>query len=174
MWNKSPCLIFGIIFKEKCFSCCILLIDQISLPGCLYFMRYWAICLLQLFVNQVVTSWILKLTYLSNWAVIHFSNEFLKDFQLLKIKSDLRLRLQFNKTQFFPASIVRTVPYVKACTDLFQQWLENDFQYLEIRDNEMMRMRDLSATLPDKNFWILRICNKKSQEALASFWCLYC
>ena len=39
----------------------ILLTDQISLPGCLYFLRYWAICVLQWFVNQVVTSWILKL-----------------------------------------------------------------------------------------------------------------
>ena len=40
----------------------ILLTDQISLPACLYFLRYWAICVLQLFDNQVVTSWILKLT----------------------------------------------------------------------------------------------------------------
>ena len=34
----------------------------ISLPSCLYFSRYWAICAWQLFVKQVVTSWILKLT----------------------------------------------------------------------------------------------------------------
>ena len=32
------------------------------LPGDIYFVRYWAICVLQLFVNQVVTSRILKLT----------------------------------------------------------------------------------------------------------------
>ena len=32
------------------------------LSGCLYFVRYWTICVLQLLVNQVVTSWILKLT----------------------------------------------------------------------------------------------------------------
>ena len=37
----------------------VLLTGQISLPGCL---RYWAIYVLQLFVNQVVTSWILKVT----------------------------------------------------------------------------------------------------------------
>ena len=49
-------------FEQKCSLCYILLTDQISLPGCLYFVRYWAICVLQLFVNQVVTSWILKLT----------------------------------------------------------------------------------------------------------------
>ena len=33
-----------------------LLPDQISLSGCLYFVRYWAISVLQLFVNEVVTS----------------------------------------------------------------------------------------------------------------------
>ena len=51
---------FLYLFEEKYFSCNILLIDQVSLSGCSYFVRYWAICLLQLFVNQVVTSWILK------------------------------------------------------------------------------------------------------------------
>ena len=30
--------------------------DQISLSDYLYFSRYWAICVLQLFVNQAVTS----------------------------------------------------------------------------------------------------------------------
>ena len=34
----------------------ILKIDQILLSGCLYFVRYWAIHVLKLFVNQVVTS----------------------------------------------------------------------------------------------------------------------
>ena len=33
-----------------------LLTDQISLADCLYFSRCWAICVLQLFVNQAVTS----------------------------------------------------------------------------------------------------------------------
>ena len=49
-------------FWRKIFSCYILLIDQISLSGCFFFVRYWTICLLQLFVNQAVTSWISKLT----------------------------------------------------------------------------------------------------------------
>ena len=47
-------------FSKNCFSCYILLTDQISLSGFLYFSRYraiyWAICVLQLFVNQAVTS----------------------------------------------------------------------------------------------------------------------
>ena len=42
--------------KKKDFSCYVLLTDQTSLPDCLYFLRYWSICVLQLFINQVVTS----------------------------------------------------------------------------------------------------------------------
>ena len=33
-------------FREKYFSCYILLTQRILLPGCLYFLRYWAICAL--------------------------------------------------------------------------------------------------------------------------------
>ena len=55
VWNQSCCLIFYMIFKENDFSCYILLPVQISLSGCLYFVRYQVICVLQLFVNQVVT-----------------------------------------------------------------------------------------------------------------------
>ena len=35
---------------------CIPLPGQISMPGCFYFVRYWAIFVLSLFVNQDVTS----------------------------------------------------------------------------------------------------------------------
>ena len=38
------------------------LTKQISLPGCLYFLRYWRISVLQLFVYHVVMSKIMKLT----------------------------------------------------------------------------------------------------------------
>ena len=43
-------------FSRKTFSCYILLTDKTSLSDCLYFSRYWVICVLQLFVNQAVTS----------------------------------------------------------------------------------------------------------------------
>ena len=43
-------------FSRKCFSCYILLTDLISLNDCLYYLRFWAICVLQLFVNYAVTS----------------------------------------------------------------------------------------------------------------------
>ena len=36
----------SLFFQQKC-----ALTDQLSLPGCLYFLRYWAKCVLQLFVN---------------------------------------------------------------------------------------------------------------------------
>ena len=54
--TSLPLLIFCIVFEEKYFSGYILLIGQISLPGCLYFVRYWVIGLLTLFINQFVTS----------------------------------------------------------------------------------------------------------------------
>ena len=42
----APSLIFCMIFEEKYFSRYILLTDQISLSGCLYFVRHWTICVL--------------------------------------------------------------------------------------------------------------------------------
>ena len=68
------------IFEEKYFSWYILSTDHVSLSGCLYFMRYWAICVLQMFVNQIVTSWILKLYFQSS----RFSNMPKKSWQKLK------------------------------------------------------------------------------------------
>ena len=49
-------------FSRKMFLKLYSLTDQIPLPDCLYFLRYWSICMLQLLVNQVVTSQVLKLS----------------------------------------------------------------------------------------------------------------
>ena len=54
VWKQSPCLIFCMIFKEKYFSCYILLTDQILLSGCLREILD-NICIVIVF-NQVVTS----------------------------------------------------------------------------------------------------------------------
>ena len=40
-------------FPRKNFLCYKLLADQISLSDCLYFLRYWVTCVLQVLVNQV-------------------------------------------------------------------------------------------------------------------------
>ena len=44
--QESSCLISDMIFDENYFSGYILLTDQISLSGYLYFTKYWAICVL--------------------------------------------------------------------------------------------------------------------------------
>ena len=48
--------IFVYDFSKKCLPCYILFTGQISLSDCLYFSRYWAMYVLQLFVNQPVKS----------------------------------------------------------------------------------------------------------------------
>ena len=54
--KQFPHNILCMIIQEKGFSCYALLTNQISLSDGLYFLRFWAICVLRLFVNQVVTS----------------------------------------------------------------------------------------------------------------------
>ena len=51
---SSPCFVND--FLRKMAQLTVLLTDQISLSDCFYFSRYWAICVLQLFVNQAMTS----------------------------------------------------------------------------------------------------------------------
>ena len=46
---------FAYEYPSKMFHM-LLLAGQISLSDCLYFLRYWAICVLQVFVNQSVAS----------------------------------------------------------------------------------------------------------------------
>ena len=55
-WEQFPHHILCMIFQQRCFSCYILITDQILLPDCLYILRYRAICILHLLVNQAVTS----------------------------------------------------------------------------------------------------------------------
>ena len=59
-------------FSKKWFSCYILLTDQISLSDCLYYLKYWSICVFRLFVNQVVTLQVLKLA-LSFWSICFYT-----------------------------------------------------------------------------------------------------
>ena len=47
IWDQLPHYILGMIFQEKHdFSFYILLTDKSLFSGCLYFLRYWAICVL--------------------------------------------------------------------------------------------------------------------------------
>ena len=49
VWEQFLHHILCMIFQEKCFSFYILLTDKISMSDCLQVLRYWAICVLQLF-----------------------------------------------------------------------------------------------------------------------------
>ena len=60
--TSLPVSFFAWVLVEKYFSCDILLTDQISLSGCYYFVRYWALYVFQLLINHVVTSQTFKLT----------------------------------------------------------------------------------------------------------------
>ena len=54
----APVLFSAWYLKKKYLPCYILLPDQISLFSCLYYVRYWAIYVLQFFVN--ISLWRLK------------------------------------------------------------------------------------------------------------------
>ena len=63
-------------FQGKCFSC--LLTDLISLPGCLYFLKYWSIFVLQLFVNLLSTNFQLSDVFLDMTLLYYNPNFFEK------------------------------------------------------------------------------------------------
>ena len=60
-YNMRNFLIFCMIFEGKYFCCNILWADQISLFCCPFFARYWAICVLQLFLSHNLFHNILRL-----------------------------------------------------------------------------------------------------------------
>ena len=49
---SSPHYVYD--FSRKMLLMLYSLTDQISMSDCLYFLRFWAICVLQLFVDQVM------------------------------------------------------------------------------------------------------------------------
>ena len=57
------------IFEEKCFSCYVLLTDQMSLSGFFYFVRNWAICVLYCLITRLRHHKFWKWPYGSNRAV---------------------------------------------------------------------------------------------------------
>ena len=100
------------IFLEKIFSYCILLTDQIPLSDCLYFSRYWEICVLQLFVNQAVTPQNLKLNFL------------FKPFRYMTKKSRQKLEYLENEKSFWCEikSIFHHFQRAFSCQRLSQTW----------------------------------------------------
>ena len=62
IWGKGSPPHFVNSFQENRFLCCILLTDQIFCLIAFTFLRYWTICVFKLFVSQVMSSIILKIT----------------------------------------------------------------------------------------------------------------
>ena len=59
--TSLPASISAWFFKKDISNVIILLTNQILLPAYLYFLRYWAICILQLFDVQFVISQAMEL-----------------------------------------------------------------------------------------------------------------
>ena len=76
-------------FQEKCFSCYILITDQISFSDCLYISRYWTICILQLFVNQAVGLIFLVKPF---WYLTNKSRQ--------KLKGEMKINFHHFQTDF--------------------------------------------------------------------------
>ena len=87
LWIVSPAY-FLYDFSTKMLLMLYSINWPISLPGCLYFLRYWAICVLRYFVNQVVRSWILKKRAIfSTWPKSHDKN-----FNILRTKRAFKVK----------------------------------------------------------------------------------
>ena len=77
---------FSVVFEERY----ILLTDQISLPNCLYFLRYWGIYVLYLFVGQSVMIYLFGVN-------LHF---LIKPFLYITKKSRQNFKYLKNKKSF--------------------------------------------------------------------------
>ena len=81
------------IFQEKCFSCYIILTDHILVSDCLHFSRYWAICVLQWFVNHALTlqNFKLNLSFLSSRFVTRLKSQD-KNLNILRTKGAFEVK----------------------------------------------------------------------------------
>ena len=83
---------FAYDFSKKCFSYYSLLTDQISLFDCLYFLRSWAICVLQLFISQVMTSCILKLTVFLIKSLFYMTKKSRQNLNIVRAKRAFKMK----------------------------------------------------------------------------------
>ena len=97
---------------------------QVSLSDCLYFWRYWAICILQLFINQVVTSirFEINLTFLIK-LFCYMSKKSRKKY-ILRTERALR----WNKKQF--SALSKGFQFPKIVSDLTESALINLYLYM--------------------------------------------
>ena len=87
--KQFPHNILCMIIQEKGFSCYALLTNQISLSDGLYFLRFWAICVLRLFVNQnfEINLFLIKSFY--TWPISQDKNP-----SILRTKTALKGKIE--------------------------------------------------------------------------------
>ena len=113
------------------------------MSGCFFFVSYWAIRVLQLFINQVVTWWFLKLTLLIKPFFLHDQKVMVK----AEISWEERELLRWNK-KLFPSFL-------------------KDFQWSKQQQQQKKRIGsrepDFKHLRPSKTFWgtVKKFENKK-------------
>ena len=138
-------------FKKKYFSCYILLIYQISLSGCLYFVRYWTICVLYFFVNHIVTfKFEINLIYLIKPFFLHVQKVKTKTW----ISWGRKELLRWNRKHIY--HILRA--FIKANrTSLFGRW-GSDFKSLQ--NNGKKQLLSMSS---EENIFYTTTYNSSSE-----------
>ena len=119
--DQLPHHILCMIFQEKYYLCYILLTDQVTLCGCLCFLKYWAMCVLHLFVSQSVTSLILKLTFACLSSRFPKKSEqkvkYLKNEKNFYHKTKIIFHYFKNKFSFEPVTLSDIVKEIKDIKD---------------------------------------------------------
>ena len=146
------------IFQDKCFSCYILLIDQITLSDCLYFSKYWATYVLQLFF---ILIFLIKL------------------FCYLTKKSIQKFKCLENKKSFWGEikSIFNHFQSAFNCQKLSQTW-EWVFHYVSPQGNVNTKLnlkveeicRDCSATFLWNKWQRTRILFSLIRDIFITLW----
>ena len=110
--------ILHMIFQEKCSSCYILLTDHISLSDCLYLWRYWAKCVLQLFVNQIcdVINFEINLIFLIKPFFINDQKVENKNSNILRTKWAFNVKIKSIFHHFLKASNCQKFSQTWECT----------------------------------------------------------
>ena len=76
---------FHYCFEKNYFYCYILLVDQVLVSRCLYFVRYWAIFRFELFANQVLNCKV-NFVYLIKSFFLHGQKVMKKNSNILRSK----------------------------------------------------------------------------------------
>ena len=131
------------------------------LSGCLYFVRYWTICVLWLFINQIAASWILNL-------ILNLSNQafYLQDEKVMKKSLNiLRMKRAFKMKQNAFFMIFKGLAMKQIAQFL---WKVKNFKALLVSKRLLNRV-SMQFPLFANNCW-----NKQNQETYPALLVIPC